>query len=146
MFPVVGRVQALPVPARREVDVGPDAAEAGSRGEALKVQPCIRARREVVALEVGTAEAPEAALRLEPALAAHRVPEEHAEAVLEGRRLARARRRVVDGDAADGAAQKTVGDLRDALVGAIACAEVQVGGPVVRQVLREGAGRAGCEC
>ena len=65
---------------------------------------------------------------------------------LEGRRLGSViRRGVVDRDTALGAVEVPVGDLRDAGKGAVARLEVHVGGPVVGQILVEGAARAGRE-
>lgn len=74
------------------------------------------------------------------------VADEHPEAGPEGRhgRLVRRIGDVVHRDAAD-AFQPFAGDLRHALEGAVARAEVQDCGPVVGEVLGEGAAGAGGE-
>lgn len=113
------RVQILAVPANRKDDARPNTARARLLRERLGVALRVLARRVRVAAKVGARVAPEARLHV------------LAEAGLEGRHGLGTGRRVVDGDTGVGGADLVIDHLRDALVGAVAGAEVDVGGPVV---------------
>lgn len=135
---VIGRIQRLAVPARREPHVGHDALGARPRGHRVGLG---RAGGERVEADKGhLAVAGGFGLG-----APRRVADDHAEARLEGLHLAAlVRGRVVDCHAAAaGAVEADVGPLGDADVGPVAGAEVEDGGPVIGEVLGEGAGCAG---
>lgn len=148
MFRMRRRIEVLAVPADRKDDARPDSARARLLGERLGVALRVLARGVRVAAKVGARVAPEARLHVLAKAgggAAAGVARKHAEAGLEGRHGLGTGRRVVDGDAGVGGADLAVDHLRDALVGAVAGAEVDVGGPVVGEVLGKTAGGAGGE-
>ena len=152
---VIGAVEVHAVPARREQDVGPDPV-ARAVGEVHRVDGGILARPEEIPAVVGRVVAPEARLRRQVPRALRlgperRVAKEHAEPRRERSRL------VLPGDvvdqhaAVDAAGEGLVAkeglearrELRHALVGAVAGAEVEVRGPVVGEVVAVAACCAG---
>lgn len=144
MLLVIGRIQRDAVPARREVHVRPDPAWTRRRREMRRIQHRIQTGTRVVALKIGARKAAETVLG-NVALGAAQVgvSHEHAEARAEsGDVLPAVLGKVVDGHAAVGAVEVPVGQLRHALVGPVTGAEVQVGRPVVGEVVAVAACRA----
>ena len=136
---VVRAVGVLAVPARREGDDGPDAADAGGLGQR---RPVGRAAVDVAVVAL-VGHAAVAHLSGGPRLLEAGVADEHAEAGLEGRDLGflLVGGDVIHGDAAV-APQPLFLVLGHALEAAVAGAEEEHGGPVVGEVLAEGAARA----
>ena len=156
-----------------EDDTRSDTTRARPRREALGIETLVKARRIGVAAKVGGGVAPVAAL--DPAAeicrrAAGNATRKHAETLreqhvsnklafftwvrkglsgltyrLEGSHSVGTRCGVVHGDAAVGVSDNVVDHLRNPLKAAVARTEVDVGGPVVGQVLVEGARGAACQ-
>lgn len=122
-------------------NVRPYPSWAGSLGETLCIELCVRTWSSVVAAKVVGGVATEARLHL-PVLAhtVRCVADQHAETRLECSGLAFSRGDVVDDKPALGfgsvlvVEEFAVGNLRDALVSAVAGFEVYVCGPVVAQL------------
>jgi hypothetical protein len=149
---VVGRVEVLPVPARREEDVGTDTSRALLVGEVDGVISANTGGRAVRGVgESGSLPATEAegvSLRTclvdSLPLADHGVTGDHTETLGEGGDLrATGRLDVVDGHTTVGRTSKVVGDLRNTSEGSVLVPEVHDGSPVVGLVLLELATRAG---
>jgi len=132
----------------RKDDIRPNPAHTPLLRQMIGIPLRIHARRVRTAAKVLLGIAPITLLHIlsQPLRGASlRVAREHAEAGTEGRGCVWAGRGVVDGDAGVVALVELVCDLGDALVAAVAGAEVEVCGPVVGEVFVEEAGRAGCE-
>jgi len=139
---VAGAVEVPAVPARRESEVRHDAGFARRAGKVLGFGEASSERLEASKSQLSKP------LRLR-CRGQGWIPCEHAEALLEGRDLGglliglQCVLHVVDGHAGLGFFEPGVGDLRYAVVGAVAGLEIQDCGPIVGEVLGELARGAG---